>query len=111
MSRFLQLPGFQGEGLQGLHAYSLTFLMATVRNDGRSILKSEQAGDTVPAMRTWYPTFAVVQVLSCYRLSRTACPVRADCRAASRICITFTFVSSELRSPFGSSFPLSTAAR
>jgi hypothetical protein len=38
-------------------------------------------------------------------------PSRADCRAASRICITTTLVSSEVRSPSGCRVPLSTAAR
>ena len=38
-------------------------------------------------------------------------PSRADCRAASRICITTTLVSSEVRSPFGFRVPFNTAAR
>ena len=43
--------------------------------------------------------------------SLTLFPVRADSRAASRICITITFVSSAVKSPFGSNCPRSTAAR
>jgi hypothetical protein len=38
-------------------------------------------------------------------------PSCADCLAASRICITTTLVSSEVRSPDGFSVPRSTAAR
>jgi hypothetical protein len=38
-------------------------------------------------------------------------PSRADCRAASRICITTTLVSSDVRSPFGFKVPFNTAAR
>jgi hypothetical protein len=38
-------------------------------------------------------------------------PSRADCLAASRICITTMFVSSDVRSPLGFRVPLSTAAR
>ena len=38
-------------------------------------------------------------------------PSRADCRAASRICITTTLVSSDVRSPFGFRVPFNTAAR
>jgi hypothetical protein len=38
-------------------------------------------------------------------------PSRADCLAASRICITTTFVSSEVKSPSGFRLPLSTATR
>ena len=38
-------------------------------------------------------------------------PSRAERLAASRICITTTLVSSEVRSPLGCSVPVSTAAR
>jgi len=43
--------------------------------------------------------------------STTVFPVWADCRAASRICITTMLVSSELRSWSGSTWPRMTAAR
>gem|GEM_PF-5545877 len=33
----------------------ISFLMGTVRNDGRSILKSEQSAGIVPVMRTAFP--------------------------------------------------------
>jgi hypothetical protein len=86
----------------------------------------------VPALRgdTWPAAFSGPQKESGHRTTRshgrspwpTLCyfgkgaslmvlPWRADCRAASSICMTTTFVSSEVRSPSGCKLPLSTAAR
>src|SRR6516165_8499587 len=44
-------------------------------------------------------------------VNRTALPVLADSRAASRICMTVTLVSSALRSPWSLILPLSAATR
>jgi hypothetical protein len=57
------------------------------------------------------PPWAVAAVYFGKGASLMVLPSRADCLAASRICMTTIFVSSEVRSPSGSRVPLSTAAR
>ncbi len=39
----------------------ISFLMGMVRNEGRSILKSEQVAGTTPVMRTWLPSSGALE--------------------------------------------------
>ena len=61
------------------------------------------------AMRRWLPAGAVNYFGR--GASLIVRPSREDCRAPSRICITTTLVSSDVRSPFGFRVPFNTAAR
>jgi len=80
---------------------------------GRMLFPAEDsdAGDDSPASLSCIRNESNGRPYSGSGVSGMDFPVRIESRAASRICMTITLVSSAVRSPLSTILPLSTAVR